>query len=162
MSKRLVIELDTCRECPECTATCSYPYHAPNDGIAKLLELAAHEVACRRCEARSCVDACPNEALEADEDGVLRRYNMRCTGCLSCSVACPFGNILPAALQFDDNASDFCAGRHDGVPDCVSTCPLAALAYEEDPAEAPDLHLVGDHLAVRAAVWQRMEPAAER
>jgi len=161
MSKRLVIDLDVCRDCGECTAGCSYPYHPDNNGVARLRELAAQELICRKCETRACVEACPNEALEERPDGVLVRHNMRCTGCLSCSIACPFGTIVPAALQFHDMMCDFCAGRVDGTPECVATCPLEAIAFEELPAEVPDLHLLGEHLAVRLTVWQKVEPVGE-
>ena len=64
MSKRLVIDLDVCRDCAECPASCSYPYHGPNNGVARLRELAAYELVCRKCEVRSCVQACPVNAVE--------------------------------------------------------------------------------------------------
>ena len=159
MAQRLVVSLDTCRDCAECTATCSYPYHGDNNGIARLRELAGYELSCRRCEERLCVQACPNEALEEQENGDLKRYNMRCTGCLSCSHACPFGNIIPAALQFRDTMCDFCAGRDGETPECVRTCPEKAITMEEVSEEAPGIHLLGERLAVRSKVWQKIEPA---
>ena len=157
MTRRLTIDLDKCRDCGECTAQCSYPYHHPsNSGVARLRELAAQELACRRCEVRSCVLACPNEALEEDAGKVLRRYNMRCTGCLSCSVACPFGTLVPAALQFRDSACDFCAGRDGEAPACARTCPEKAITVA-DVSDDADTHLVGENLAVRSRVWQKVE-----
>jgi Fe-S-cluster-containing hydrogenase component 2 len=160
MEQRLVIKLGTCRECGECAATCSYPYHLDNDGVARLRELAAQELLCRKCETRSCVEACPKDALEEREDGVLHRYNMRCTGCLSCSLACPFGTVVPAALEFRDSACDLCADRKDGLPECAVTCPYDAITLEEVDEETPGLHLLGENLAVRSSVWQKAEPAA--
>jgi Fe-S-cluster-containing hydrogenase component 2 len=162
MSEKLVINLDLCRDCAVCTAACAYPYHPSNNGVARLRELAAQELVCRRCEARSCVEACPNEALEQQADGALRRWNMRCTGCLSCSHACPFGTIIPAATQFRDSACDFCAGLEGKVPACAATCPLHAISLEEAPADAPGLHLLGENLAVRTTIWQKTEPARAR
>lgn len=162
MSKRLVIDLDVCRDCAECTAECTYPYHPDNNGVARLRELAAQELVCRRCEARSCVQACPNEALEEQEDGTLRRWNMRCTGCLSCSHACPFGTIVPAALQFRDSACDFCAGLEGKAPSCIASCPLHAVSLEELTERQEGLHLLGDNLAVRTTLWQKTEPAGTR
>jgi carbon-monoxide dehydrogenase iron sulfur subunit len=164
MSKKLVIRLDVCSECLTCTAKCSYPYHPGNDGVARLRELAAQELTCRRCERRSCVDACPSEALEARDDGFLRRHTLRCTACLSCAHACPFGNILPVAFQFRGSLCDFCASprRHAGLPECVRTCPLGALAFEEVPEEEPDAYRVGDSLVIRSKVWQKIEPVAKR
>jgi len=159
MSKRLVIDLEKCRECADCTAACSYPYHHTNDGIARLRELVAQELMCRKCEVRACKLACPDDALEEDEQGILHRYNMRCTGCLSCSVACPFGTLIPAALEFRDSRCDFCAGRLDGEPSCVTSCPEKAIAYAEVSGEEEGVHLLGENLAVRVPVWVKIEPA---
>lgn len=160
MSRRLVIDMDVCRDCAECTASCSYPHHPDNNGIARLRELVAQEFVCRQCELRSCVEACPQDALEKDTEGVLRRYNMRCTGCLSCSVACPFGTLIPAALQFRDSMCDYCAGRVNGAPECVESCPENAISFA-DVGEEPELHLLGENLAARATVWQKTETAGE-
>ena len=162
MAERLVIDLDRCLDCRECTASCSYPFHYPNNGIACLRELAAKELACRRCETHPCVLACPSEAVEAGEDGELKRYNMRCTGCLSCSVACPFGTLIPAALEFRDSFCDFCATRGDGEPECARTCPEGAVFMAELTPGETGVHLVGDHLAVRSTVWQKIEPAESK
>jgi len=162
MAERLTIDLDACRDCTECTASCSYPYHGPNNGVARLRELAAFELLCRKCEVRSCVTACPNDALEEDAEGVIHRYTMRCTGCLSCSVACPFGTIIPAALEFRTSMCDFCAGRRDGEPECARTCPPGAIAFREVSGEEADLHLLGEHVAVKATLWQKTEPAESK
>jgi len=157
MAERLMIDLDVCRDCADCVAVCSYPYHPSNDGVAHLRELAAQEVICRRCEQRACVDACPNDALEEQADATLKRYNMRCTGCLSCSVACPFGTIIPAALQFRDSACDLCAGRADGLPDCAASCPLHAISVAEVPDDAEGVYVLGENLAVKTTAWQKAE-----
>ena len=127
--------------------------------MARLREWAAFELVCRRCEVRACVEVCPNDALEANEDGVLVRHTMRCTGCLSCSHACPFGNIIPAALQFRDTACDLCATRGDGAPRCAETCPEDAIRLEEVGEGGDDLHLVADAFAVRSNIWLKEEPA---
>jgi Fe-S-cluster-containing hydrogenase component 2 len=159
MGRRLTISLDVCRDCAECVAACTYPYHPSNRGIARLRELAAQELTCRKCDLQSCVVACPYEALERRQDGILHRYNMRCTACLSCSYACPFGNLIPAALEFRDSMCDFCAGRGHEVPACVPTCPYSAIALEEPVADAPNVYLLGEHVAVRATLWHKVEPA---
>ncbi|MFW6189592.1 MAG: 4Fe-4S dicluster domain-containing protein [Planctomycetota bacterium] len=161
MSDRLIIDLDLCRECGECTAECAYPYHDPNRGVAALRELAAQELVCRRCELRSCVEACPNDALEEAGDDRLVRHNMRCTGCLSCSVACPFGVLVPAALQFRDSRCDYCAERAEGLPVCGGTCPEKAIRFGPVPERQPDLHVLSENLAVRCAVWQKSEALEE-
>ncbi len=161
MADRLIIDLEACRECEECTAQCAYPYHDPNEGVARLREVAAQELLCRRCTLRCCIEACANDALDEDADGRLVRHNLRCTGCLSCSVACPFGVLTPAAVQFRDSMCDYCAGRASGLPICGETCPEHAISRGEAPDE-PNVHVLGEHLAVRAAAWQKTEPARTR
>jgi Fe-S-cluster-containing hydrogenase component 2 len=158
MSKMFVIDLDLCRDCGVCTAQCGYHYHGgANSGVARLREVVGFELACRRCEAHSCVEACPNEALEVQTGGVLKRYNMRCTGCFSCGHACPFGNIVAAALQFRDAVCDLCAGA-DGAPECVLTCEKKALRVEGVAEGQEDLCVLGDRLAVKCRVWRKKEP----
>ena len=100
MAKRIVIDLDVLRKEPDASVRCVYFYHPQNDGVATLREIAAFEHYCRKCELASCVEACPRSALERDERGVIVRHNLRCTGCMSCARACPFGTILEAALRF--------------------------------------------------------------
>ena len=148
---------------------CSYPYHryypydrwadkAGNDGVTALRELAAYAVVCRKCESANCVTACPKEALEKDDDGILRRYNLRCIGCRSCAVACPFGTIYPQAIPFLASGCDYCLGRlkPGEVPLCVETSPKGAIEYTEiEPDESKNIHKVGDHLVVKCEVWKR-------
>jgi len=160
MSKRLFIDLEACRKCKECPVTCSYYYHPNNNGTLALREYATYATICRQCEYANCVESCPNEALEKQDDGVLKRYNMRCIECRSCSIACPFGTILPELLPFFNSACDFCLNRKPEVkiPTCVESCPEDAIDYRDmDESEAgDDIYFIGDHLAVRAVNFKDM------
>ena len=163
MSKRLVIDLDKWRSTPDCTASCSYYYHPDNDGVLNVVELASFEVFCRRCELKSCVNACRYDALKTTEDdGMPKRSNMLCTGCESCSQACPFGIIVPTTLRYIASICDECIGRRDDVPECVQTCSCDAIKYEEVPEDAEDTHLIGDFIAAKSRAWQKSEPLEEK
>ena len=159
--KRVFIDLDLLddlEEKGELNIQCSYPYHPDNDGVASLRELAAYAVICRKCESANCVNACPKEALEKDEEGILRRYSMRCISCKSCAVACPFGTIYPEAIPFTVSRCDYCVERLAPGEDplCVRTCPNEAIKYIEiEPDEKKNLHKVGDHLVVKSEIWKR-------
>ncbi|MBN1794466.1 MAG: 4Fe-4S ferredoxin [Candidatus Omnitrophica bacterium] len=159
--KRLFIDLDKCDRCPDaCPVKCSYYYHPFNDGVCRLRELAGYLVVCRRCEVGSCVQACPVEALERGQDGVLRRYSMRCVSCKSCSLACPFGTILPELLPFTVSTCDFCVDRcQDKDPLCVRTCPYGAIQFcEIEPNEEKAFYGIGEHLVIRSTLhWERNE-----
>lgn len=160
MAKRLIIDLNKCDECEACTVECTYLYRAraTDHGVLTLRELATFAVVCRRCENPSCAAACRFEALERQEDGVMKRYNLRCVSCKCCTLACPFGTIYPDAVPFYVSTCDFCAGAAVSEPPCVLSCRKKAITYGE-PAEAAmkDLCEVSERLAVRGPKWDKKD-----
>lgn len=163
MTNRLYIDLEICRDCPECQTACSYFYHPFNRGIQYLREVAEFGATCRQCETAPCVTACPTEALERQDDGIVRRWNLRCVACNTCSFACPFGTILPELIRYPVSRCDFCIGRlaEGEAPVCVGGCAPGAIqygAFEADPAQ--HRFLIGDHLVVRSIPWKK-EAASE-
>lgn len=166
MALRVVVNLDQLRENPACKAECSYPYRKPENpaGPAWLKQAAAFEVFCRRCDDHPCATACPHDALERLEDGKMARYNLRCTQCNSCLVACPFGTIVPTALVYRDTMCDLCAGRDDPAPLCCQTCEDGVFTWQDvpDEPEDPELHVIGDRLAVRTKAFTKTEPPVRK
>lgn len=145
-------------------AECSYYYHqvtasgAPkNNGVEKLLAKSAQYIICRQCKNADCVIACPNEALEKNNKGILQRYSMRCTSCKSCASACPFGTIYPDILSYKTSQCDYCIGRNkDKPPLCVETCKDNILQWmdaEED--ESKNIYKVSDKLLVYSLKWKK-------
>lgn len=126
----LCLDLDVCLRCERCSAECSYPLHDNNQGILSLIEWALFELVCRRCAHPHCVDACPTQALSKDpESGRIRRLNVRCVHCQSCTHACPYGTILSETMLPPVHNCDYCAQRpreSDAFP-CIETCPEGAL-----------------------------------
>lgn len=160
MAKRLFIDLEKCRECGECKVSCSYFYHPFNDGVMVLRELAEFATTCRHCDEAPCVRSCPTDALEKLEDGILKRYNLRCVSCKSCSYACPFGTILPELLPYAVSRCDFCIGRlkTGESPVCVGGCTEGAIMYGEfEPDLKEHRFLVGEHLVVHSIPWKKEE-----
>ena len=157
MKKHLFVDLEICYTCKECTTKCSYFYHPENKGIISILELVSSFEVCRKCEEAPCVKSCPNEALEKQPDGNLRRYSMRCTGCKTCTLACPFGTLYPEIVPYLGSRCDHCLGRLEGkLPECVNTCPLKAVQYVEiDESKEKDIYLVRDCLAVHSVRWRK-------
>jgi Fe-S-cluster-containing hydrogenase component 2 len=154
MGWTLVLDLDACSDCTECTVKCAHHWHPHNDAVAALRELAAYAVACRKCEEKACANACPTEALEAGEDGTLVRHNLRCVGCLSCVRACPFGTLFDEVISFLVGSCDLCGG--EGTPPCVENCEKKALqVVEELPEEAVE---VRPGFAAKGRSWVRVEP----
>ena len=162
---KLFIDLDICAsgQCKECTAKCSYLYHRQfpgNNGIFSIAELATYALVCRRCEQAHCVNACPVDALEQqeDQDRLLVRHNMRCISCKSCSHACPYGTIYPELVPLLAHSCDLCLDRRDKSeePLCIKSCPYGALSLRKDTQElGENTFLIGDNLIVHSTHWQR-------
>ncbi len=142
---------------------CEYMFHRNNSGQFSLLEVAEFSTYCRQCKEAFCVDACPKEALEHQENGLIKRYNMRCVGCKSCILACPFGTIFPEVISYVTSKCDFCLNQLNANPDyqpaCVKTAPNNSFVMREVDKEDPSQHIyfIGEHLAVKSPSWLQKE-----
>ncbi len=142
---------------------CEYMFHRKNAGHFTLLEVAEFATYCRQCLDAFCVAACPKEALERLESGTIKRYNMRCVGCKSCALACPFGTIFPNVINYITANCDFCLNQLKENPDyqplCTKTSPEGTMVMTELEAEKPDEHIYffGDHLAIKSHSWRHKE-----
>lgn len=161
MSRRIFIDLTRCDECETCAVDCGYHYRpaATEHGVLGLRERAAFMLVCRRCEDPSCSAACRFDALERQDSGVMKRYNMRCVSCKCCSHACPFGTIYPETVPFYVTNCDFCLATADeGAPPCSISCAKDAIGFR-DVEESPEdnVYVLSDHLAVRAPKWDKKD-----
>ncbi|MDD5422881.1 MAG: 4Fe-4S dicluster domain-containing protein [Candidatus Omnitrophota bacterium] len=164
--KKLLIDLDTCSGCGECGMLCSYIQHPANNGITTLREFAHFAVICRKCDDAPCVASCPWEALEMQENRMLKRYMMRCTSCKSCSRACPFGVIYPETIPFVIARCDFCLGRLEGdkAPICLESCSHGGIRYGEfEENKEEHIYKVSDYLVIKTNnKWERIEDAPKK
>lgn len=157
--KRLLIDLEKFDEHQkECSYRCSYYYHPGNYGVISLQEMATYALVCRRCEKENCVTSCPFEALEKGPDKILRRSNMRCTSCKTCSHACHSGVIFPEFIPYMSYNCDLCLDRlkEGDVPGCVEACSCGAIQYgdfKED--EEKNLYTIGKNVVVHSIHWER-------
>lgn len=160
MAKRLFIDLTRCDECEKCTVECSsfYRPEMTDHGVLSLRETATFALVCRRCEEPSCAAACKFDALERQESGVMKRYNLRCVSCKCCSYACPFGTIYPDTVPFYVTNCNFCVVSGDEAPPCVPSCVKKAIEFREVEESAEDnIFVVSDALAVRAPKWEKKD-----
>jgi Fe-S-cluster-containing dehydrogenase component len=166
MGAKLIIDLAKCKLQGESEVQCSYKHHPENKGIDSLLEMIRFALICRRCEAAPCIDACPQSALEKvptenDDAGILRRANMLCTGCGTCSIACPFGTIYSDLIPFPSSVCDLSKGRlsNGDKPLCVTTCKDGSIDYGEvDVSKEEDLVEVFEGIVVKVSGGQLWEP----
>jgi Fe-S-cluster-containing hydrogenase component 2/CRP-like cAMP-binding protein len=137
----LVLDLEKCTRCDECTKACADAH----DGVTRLvregLRFDKYLVAssCRSCLDPYCMVGCPV--------GSIRRRNSReiiiedwCIGCGKCAENCPYGNInmhpfptgqkapdangrMVPVVQQKATMCDLCSDLRDGQPSCVYACP---------------------------------------
>ncbi len=142
---------------------CEYFHHRRNQGQFALLEVAEFAVYCRQCPDAFCVTVCPKEALERTETGMIKRWNMRCVGCKSCTLACPFGTIFTEVINYVTSKCDYCLNQletnPDYVPLCARTAPANCLTMQEIAQEQPDqkIFFYGEHLAIKSEHWRQKE-----
>lgn len=160
--KRLFVDIPKLlkEESIECI-DCEYLYHeGANRGVFSIIEIAEFGAYCRQCKESFCIEACPKDALEHSENNTIIRHNMRCVGCKSCILACPFGTIFPEVINYISQKCDFCLNQLENDPDyvplCVKTAPNETLTMvdidEDDPEN--NIYLVGSRMAVKTHHWR--------
>lgn len=75
---------------------------------------------CRQCATPACGEACPKEAVYADEKGVKMIDQSKCIGCGACVEACPWQ--MPT-INPETKKSSKCIA----CGACVAGCPSGAL-----------------------------------
>jgi Fe-S-cluster-containing hydrogenase component 2 len=131
----LVLDLEACTRCDECTKACSDTH----DGITRLIRdglridkwLVASS--CRSCSDPYCLVGCPVDAIHRDGKGKQIQIESHCIGCGLCANNCPYGNInmhpRPKGdeLQHTATTCDLCSSIVGPANwrnvSCVFACP---------------------------------------
>ncbi|MEA1958334.1 MAG: 4Fe-4S dicluster domain-containing protein [Chloroflexota bacterium] len=108
----MVIDLDKCTGCQECTVACkeenNVPYGSPeeqerrqdpfwhkviaaSEGEYPSVNIEMVPMPCMHCDNPACVQVCPAIATYRRDDGIVMQNYRRCIGCKYCMVACPYG-----------------------------------------------------------------------
>jgi Fe-S-cluster-containing dehydrogenase component/formate-dependent nitrite reductase membrane component NrfD len=84
---------------------------------------------CNHCEFAPCVTICPVTALHRRPDGVVDFNSDRCIGCKSCMQACPYDALYIDPDTNTAAKCNFCTHRLEiGLqPSCVQVCPEQAI-----------------------------------
>ncbi len=95
---------------------------------------------CNHCDAAPCIEICPTRALVRRDDGIVDFDNSRCIGCKSCMQACPYDALYIDPDSHTAAKCNFCAHRIDLnlEPACVVVCPTRAIMAGDldDPQSA--------------------------
>ena len=84
---------------------------------------------CNHCDAAPCVTICPTVALYRRADGIVDFDGARCIGCKSCMQACPYDALYIDPDTGTAAKCNYCAHRVEvGLePACVIVCPVQAI-----------------------------------
>jgi CRP-like cAMP-binding protein/Fe-S-cluster-containing dehydrogenase component len=93
--KLLVLDLEACIRCDECTKACADTHGGVprliRDGLRFDKWLVAS--ACRSCTDPYCLVGCPVDAIHRQADRKEIQIESHCIGCGLCAANCPYGNI---------------------------------------------------------------------
>ncbi len=116
-----------CTGCRICEIICSFAHEgsiAPKQSRIRIQSAWPEEERihlCLACEPKPCIGGCPEGALSWD--GYLRIDEEKCTGCLLCREACPYGGIQTENSKKFPFFCDTCQGEFQ----CVKWCPTKSI-----------------------------------
>ena len=89
-------------------------------------------VVCMHCDAPTCAEVCPADAIKRTADGVVQTARKpRCIACNNCVLACPFGVPKMNTGMSLMMKCDMCYDRTSvgKKPMCATVCPSGALWF---------------------------------
>jgi Fe-S-cluster-containing dehydrogenase component len=132
------IDATRCIGCQACVQACSecdtHRGHAMIhlEYVDRAHSLQTAPVVCMHCDAPTCAEVCPADAIKRTADGVVQTARKpRCIACNNCVLACPFG--VPK-MKTDFKLMMKCDMCYDRTsvgkkPMCAAVCPSQALFF---------------------------------
>lgn len=109
---------------------------------------------CNHCQDAPCVEICPTKALFTRNDGIVDFDTDRCIGCKSCMQACPYDALYIDPDEHTAQKCNYCVHRVEvGLePACVVVCPEQAIIAGDldDPMSRIAGMVATEDLAVRS------------
>lgn len=160
MAQRILIDLEKFRSSPGKSCDVSPPEglcgpEAGNSGLKSIRELAVFQFTCRRCTDAPCIEVCPADALEKNENGIISRSTNLCISCKSCVVICPFGTMMSDFFEYHRDKENFYDVMDKKELDLfIKNSPEGAVQLV-DMDEDPEQHIfkLNDHILVKERMW---------
>lgn len=133
--KKLYVNLVSCTGCLNCEVVCAQVRAGNQDRRASAIRVEldifggnhSHTV-CRQCEDPLCVQACPEEAIQKNEQtGAWVIDRELCRRCGKCVGACPYSSMMWWDEKHGPVKCDLCGG----APQCVAACRFDVIRYLE-------------------------------
>ncbi len=155
MSKKLLIDLLKLRNLEDLKIEGIFRDEKSTAAFKTIRELATFQFTCRKCEIAPCVNACPAEALEKGEDGIVKRAVNLCIRCKSCIVICPFGTLMDNLFEvktsdyrfFDLNDDSELKKFADAFP-----ADMVSLVDMEEKREE-NIYKLNDKILIKEKTW---------
>lgn len=142
--KVMLVDLDRCIGCYGCEVSCKQEHDLPvGPRWIRVVQVGPREVEgemhldfvptlCFHCDDPPCIAACPVEgALLKREDGLVLIDAEKCTQCMECVEACPWGLIQRNEAESTVGKCDLCFERIDGghLPACAHNCLGGSIEF---------------------------------
>ena len=161
MAQKILIDLEKFRSpsgqsCDVSPPEGYYRFSSGAPGLKSLRELAVFQFTCRRCKDSPCMEVCPADALEKEEQGIISRATNLCIGCKSCVVICPFGTMMTDFFEYHRNKDNYYdMGNENELELWINESPEGAVRkvdMEEDPEQ--HIYKLNEHILVRERMWE--------
>ena len=125
------------------------------NGLKTIRELAVFQFTCRKCMDAPCIEACPADALEKDDNGVINRYTNLCVSCKSCVVICPFGTMMTDFFKHHRAKENYFNLRDESeLQRFINACPEDAVRLvemDENPEE--NIYKLNENILIKEYSW---------
>ncbi|UCH81086.1 MAG: molybdopterin-dependent oxidoreductase [Nitrospiraceae bacterium] len=139
----MLINLNRCIGCQACQMVCKSEFNIPfgtsrcrietvRSGNYPHLKKIFLPRLCNHCDSAPCIDACEEQALVKNQDGVVVFDKQKCTGCQICYDKCPYDAIEINEESAQVEKCDFCYDNrivHNLSPVCVDSCMGKAMIF---------------------------------
>ncbi len=155
MGKKLLIDLLKLRELEDIKMDGVFREGESFKVFKTIRELATFQFTCRKCENAPCVNACPAEALEKDDNGIVTRAVNLCIRCKSCIVICPFGTMMNDLFEVKTSGYRFFDLKDEKeMTEFAKAFPkdvVSIVEMEENPDEK--IYQLNDKILVKELMW---------